>query len=89
MNAQKSLFSDQAPTLDEVMSAWDEHRPEWLSRAEIAAKLGRSKSPALIAVIGVAVGMGFLTCNDTLLPNRAHYFQYQPTARWYATEYPF
>ena len=89
MNSQKSLFTDQSPTLDEVMSAWDEKRPEWLSRAMIAEKLGRSKSPALIAIIGVAVGMGFLTVKNEVLPNRADYFLYQPTQKWYDTEFPF
>jgi len=89
MNTQKSLFVDQTPTLDEVMSAWDEKRPEWLSRAQIAAKLGRSKSPALIAVLGVAAGMGFLTRKNEILPNGADYFLYQPTQKWYDTEFPF
>lgn len=89
MNSQKSLFVDHAPTLDEVMSAWDEKRPEWLSRAMIAEKLGRSKSPALIAVLGVACGMGFLTRKNEVLPNGADYYLYQPTAKWYTTVYPF
>jgi len=89
MNAQKSLFSDTAPTIDEVMSAWDEARPVWLSRAQIAEKLGRAKSPALIAVIGAALGMGFLTLKTVELPNRMPYFMYQPTAKWYATEFLF
>jgi len=89
MNAQKSLFHDTSPTLDEVMSAWDEKRPEWLSRAMIAEKLGRSKSPALIAIVGVAVGMGFLTLKNEVLPNGANYFLYQPTPKWWTTEYPF
>lgn len=89
MNAQKSLFHDQSPTLDEVMSAWDADRPEWLSRAHIAEKLGRSKSPALIAVVGVAVGMGFLTLKIERLPNGADYYLYQATPKWHSTEYPF
>jgi len=89
MNQQKSLFTDQPPTLDEVMSAWDEKHPEWLSRAMIAEKLGRSKSPALIAMVGVAVGMGFLTLKNEILPNGANYYLYQPTAKWRSTVYPF
>jgi len=89
MNAQKSLFADQAPTLDEVMSAWDEKRPEWLSRAQIADKLGRSKSPALIALIGVALGMGYLVMKNEILPNHANYYLYQPTEKWYRDSYQF
>lgn len=89
MNQQRSLFHDTAPTLDEVMSVWDEARPEWWSRAQIAEKLGRSKSPALIATIGVCVAMGFLTIKNERLPNGSDYFMYQATPKWFATEYPF
>jgi hypothetical protein len=89
MFAQKSLFTDQAPTLDEVMSAWDAHRAQWLSRAMIAQCLGRSKSPALIAVINVALGMGYLEIKNEILPNGASYYLYMPTARWYADAPPF
>jgi len=89
MNAQKNLFTDQPPTLDEVMSAWDESRPEWLSRAQIAERLGRSKSPTLITIVGVAVGMGFLTMKNEILPNKANYYLYQPTKKWWTTEFPF
>ena len=89
MNQQKSLFADQSPTLDEVMSVWDETRLEWMSRAQIAERLGRAKSPALIAVIGVCVGMGFLAVKNEILPNRANYYLYQPTKKWWDTEYPF
>lgn len=89
MNQQKSLFSDQAPTLDEVMSAWDGKRDKWLSRAQIAENLGRAKSPALIAVIGASLGMGFLTIKNEILPNGANYYLYQPTKKWYDTEFPF
>jgi len=89
MNAQKSLFHDKTPTVDEVMSVWDQERPEWLSRAMVAERLGRSKSPALIAVIGVCTGMGFLTVKNERLPNGADYYLYQPCQRWWDTTYPF
>ena len=89
MNAQKSLFHDQAPTIDEVMSAWDLERLEWLSRAMIAEKLGRSKSPALIAAIGVLVGMGMLTLKVERLPNGADYYLYKPAIIYRTTDLPF
>lgn len=89
MFAQKSLFSDQAPTLDEIMSAWDLQRATWLSRAQIAQKLRRAKSPALISVINVALGMGYLEVKNEILPNGADYYLYVPTARWYSDAPPY
>jgi len=82
MNAQRSLFQDNTPTFDEIMSAWNGDR-EWLSRSEIARALGRSKSPILIAVINVLVNVGYLTVKNEPLPNGADYFKYSPTAKWY------
>lgn len=82
MNAQRSLFHDQAPTIDEVMSVWADDRG-WRSRAVIAQALGRSKSPALIAVINVLVSIGYLTCVNEPLPNGVDYFKYSPSQKWY------
>lgn len=90
MNAQKSLFHDQTPTIDEVMGAWrGDKSPEWLSRAMIAERLGRSKSPTLIGVLGACMGMGYLTIKNERLPNGADYYLYQPTQKWWSTDFPF
>lgn len=88
MNMQRSMFQDQTPTLDEIMSAWHSAPTVWASRAEIAAALGRAKSPTLIAVINVCVALGYLTCKNNPLPNKADYFKYQPTQKWLEVEYP-
>lgn len=82
MNAQKSLFSDTAPTFDEVMSAWGGDQ-KYLTRRQIAEALGRSKSPALIAIIGVLVGMGYLATRTYMLPNNVPMFEYIPTQKWF------
>jgi len=81
MNAQKSLFHDQTPTVDEVMAVWASDR-NFRSRLQIAEALGRAKSPALIAVIGVLTGIGYLTCRKITLPNRVDMFEYAPTPKW-------
>lgn len=75
MNAQRSLFHDQTPTADEVMALWQGDR-KWRSRKEIAEKLGRAKSPSLIAMIEVLVSIGYLTKRNSILPNGADYFTY-------------
>lgn len=80
---QQSLFHDTAPTLDEIMGAWKFGEYEWKSRAMIAQKIGRAKSPALITLLGVAVGMGFLDLKNEILPNRVNYFLYRPTLQWF------
>jgi len=89
MNAQKSLFHDTAPTLDEIMSAWDYGKPVWMSRKQIAEKLGRAKSPTLIAFVNVAVSLGYLEVKNEVLPNGADYFLYTPTAKYWTDVYPF
>lgn len=81
MNAQKSLFSDQAPTLDEVMSAWGKD-DQWLTRKQIADKLGRSKSPVLVAQLGILQAMGYLASQTVTLPNNVAMFMYCPTNKW-------
>jgi hypothetical protein len=81
MNTQQSLFFDKVPTLDEVMSAWGEER-KWLTRAEIAKRLGRAKSPALIAQIGILVGMQYLASQTVTLPNHVDMYMYCPTNAW-------
>lgn len=83
MNAQRSLFHDTVPTLDELLSAWGIlRRSEWLSRKELAARLGRSKSPTLIALINVAVSLNYLEVQKEVLPNGADYYKYRPSAEW-------
>lgn len=89
MNMQRSLFHDQTPTLDEVMSAWNSAPDAWASRTEIAAALGRAKSPTLIAVINVCVSLGFLTSKNDRLPNGMDYFKYQPTQKWWEVQFPY
>jgi len=84
MDKQMGLAHDTTPTVDEVMEIWRDHEKIWLTRKEIADCLGRSKSPSLIATIGVAVGMGFLTRKTTRLPNRVDMYQYRPTGKWVA-----
>jgi len=84
MNAQRSLFHDTVPTLDELMSAWELARLDWLSRKEIAAKLGRAKSPTLIALINVAVHFDYIEVRNDVLPNGANYFRYKPSQGWLA-----
>jgi len=81
MNAQRSLFHDQTPTVDEVMGGWSQDRG-WRSRQQIAVALGRSKSPALIAVINVLVAIGYLTCRNEPLPNGVDYYKYSPSQKW-------
>lgn len=79
---QMSLTHDQTPTIDEVMELWQGRAGEWATRKHIADALGRAKSPALISVIGIAVGMGFLERRVTRLPNNVDMFEYRPTGRW-------
>lgn len=86
MNAQRSLFHDSAPTLDEIMSVFDFPVANWLSRKEIADKLGRSKSPTLIAHLSVAVKLGYLLEAKQKLPNGADYFLYSPSQKWTQVE---
>ena len=81
MNSQRSLFHDQAPNFDEVMAVWNKDR-NFRTRLQIADALGRSKSPALIAVIGVLVGVGYLTMREITLPNRVIMYEYAPTKKW-------
>jgi predicted transcriptional regulator len=88
MNAQRSLFHDTAPTFDEVMSAWAGDR-NWRSRKDIAAALGRSKSPALITVIEMLVQVGYLTKRTIDLPNGADYFQYAVSQKYVDQAAPF
>jgi hypothetical protein len=88
MNAQRSLFHDQAPTVDEIMSAW-QHDRNFRSRLEIAEKLGRAKSPALIATINVLVSIGYLTVREIDLPNKVTMYQYSPSEKWLAEGLPF
>lgn len=88
MNPQRSLFFDQAPTFDEIMSLWAGDR-EWRSRAEIATKLGRSKSPTLIATLEMLTSVGYLTKRVIDLPNGAQYFQYAVSQKWIDQAPPF
>lgn len=88
MNAQRSLFHDQTPTVDEVMSVWRDDR-EFRSRLEIAERLGRAKSPALIALINVLAHVGYLTVREIPLPNRVVMYQYSPTEKWLTEGVPF
>lgn len=88
MNAQRSLFHDTMPTVDEVMSVWVNDR-EFRSRLQIAEALGRAKSPTLISVIQVLVGIGYLTVREVTLPNRVTMYEYSPSPRWYENALPF
>ena len=88
MNAQRSLFHDQTPTVDEIMSVWQSDR-EFRSRLQICEALGRAKSPALIAVITVLQNIGYLTVREVTLPNRIVMYQYSPSEKWYAEGLPF
>lgn len=81
MNAQRSMFHDQTPTVDEVMAVWGKDR-QFRSRLQIAEALGRAKSPSLIATIGVLVGIGYLTVRGVNLPNRVTMYEYAPTQKW-------
>jgi len=81
MNAQRSMFHDQTPTVDEVMGVWGSDR-KFRSRLEIAEALGRAKSPALIATLGVLTGIGYLTVQEVRLPNRVTMYEYAPTKKW-------
>jgi len=84
MNEQRSLKQDTPYTLDEPMQAWHPFGDDvWLTRLEIAEKIGRSKTPGLIAIIGILVGMGYLETRLVALPNRVDMFQYRPTRRWW------
>lgn len=88
MIAQRSLFHDQTPTFDEIMAIWADNR-DWVSRAGIAVKLGRAKSPSLIATIEVLVTVGYLTKRVIDLPNGAEYFQYAVSQKWIDQAPPF
>lgn len=88
MNAQRSLFHDQTPTIDEVMSVWQSDR-NFRSRLQIAEALGRAKSPSLIAMLGVLSGVGYLTIREITLPNRVVMYEYAPTVKWQEEGLPF
>lgn len=53
-----------------------EHPETLLSRRQIAARIGRSKSPTLIAVISRLLKEGYLVEYQSELPNGTKYFQY-------------
>lgn len=88
MNAQRNFFHESAPTFDEVMSVF-ENTSDWVSRARIASRLGRSKSPALIAAIEMLVVAGYLTKRTIELPNKTDYFQYAMSQKWIDQAMPF
>jgi len=88
MNAQRSLFHDQTPTVDEVMSVWQGDR-EWKSRRMICEALGRAKSPAIISVLTVLTNIGYLTVKNEPLPNGADYYFYAPTQKWLDDALPY
>jgi len=88
MNVHRSLFIEQSPTVDEVMAVWGGDR-KFRSRAQIAAALGRSKSPALIAILNVLVTIGYLTLRNEVLPNSSNYYLYAPTQKWEEDASPF
>jgi len=88
MNAQRSLFHDQTPTVDEVMSVW-QHDRNFRSRLEIAEALGRAKSPSLVALINALTSIGYLTVREIPLPNRVVMYQYSPTEKWLTEGLPF
>lgn len=88
MNDQRSLFHDTMPTVDEVMSVWTKDR-NFRSRLQIAEALGRSKTPTLISVIQVLVGIGYLTVREIKLPNRIIMYEYSPSAQYLTHDQPF
>jgi len=88
MNAQRSLFHDQTPTIDEVMAVWTSDR-KFRSRLQIAEALGRAKSPALIAILQVLSSIGYLTVREVELPNRITMFEYAPAQKWFDDAPPF
>lgn len=89
MDKQMSLAHDTTPTVEEVMALWWGRDIGWASRKHIADALGRSKSPALLAMLGVCVGMGFLERRAVPLPNGISMFEYRPTGRWTPEINPF
>jgi len=77
---QMGLGHDTTPTVDEVLSIWaGKEKREWMTRKEIADKLARSKSPTLVTIISVAVGLGLLEQKLVTLPNKVKMFMYRPT----------
>lgn len=88
MNAQRSLFQDTMPSVDEVMSVWANDR-KFRSRLQIAEALGRAKSPTLISVIQVLTGIGYLTIREIPLPNRVVMFEYAPSEKWFDNALPY
>lgn len=78
---QMGLAHDSTPTVDEVLGLWaGKEKRDWMSRKDIASRLGRSKSPTLITIISVAVGLGLLEQKLVSLPNQVGMFMYRPTA---------
>lgn len=61
--AQKSIFFDQPISPDDVLSAFPCHE-EWLTRREIAQRIGRSLSPTLVALINGLVQDGRLRVHE-------------------------
>lgn len=78
---QRSLWQDTPITILEVMSAWHDER-KYLSRLKIAEKLNRPKSPGLIAILSVAVELGYLAVRFTELPNHVIMFEYCSTGNY-------
>lgn len=90
MNAQRSIFQDQPVTMDEIISAWTGNANKWLSRKQICDALGRAKSPQMIAMLGIMLGMGYLETRTVRLPNQVDMYEYIPTNKWFnTTNYPF
>jgi len=79
---QLGLAHDTTPTIEEVLSVWaGQGKPQWMTRKEIAEALGRSKSPSLVVILGIAAGTGLLQQKLVTLPNKIDMFMYRPTPR--------
>jgi len=77
---QMGLAHDTTPTVDEVLGLWaGKEKREWMSRKDIADGLARSKSPTLITIIHVAVGLGLLEQKAVRLPNKVDMLMYRPS----------
>jgi len=73
---QAKLLKFDAPLSTEEIVVAMQYEKTWMTRAEIAKKLGCSKSPALIKVINQAVAEGQIVFTITKMPNGVDCYHY-------------
>lgn len=73
---QAKLLKFDAPLSVEEIEVAMQYEATWMTRAQIAKKLGCSKSPTLVKVLSQAVAEGRLVWTLTKMPNGVDCYHY-------------